>query len=1057
MRKFLHEFKGPMLSLLMLLTIASGLVQAQGRIVSGNVKDSKGEAIPGVNIQVKGTSNGTISGSTGDFQLSVESDNDVLVFSFVGFEKQEIQVGSKTTIEVVLADDVSELDEIVVVGYGEQKKSVVTGAITKVSGESLNNVPNGRIETALQGRVAGVTISQNSGQPGSSSTIRVRGVTTFGNNNPLWVVDGVVVDAGGIGYLNQSDIESIEVLKDATSSAIYGTRAAPGVILVTTKKGKSGKFTIDYNGFIGTSAPARKLDLLNATQYGYLMNERAVNDGNAPIFADPSALGAGTDWQSTIFNNSAVRTNHQLGLQGGNDKSSFFVSFGYQNDEGIVASKISNYEKYNVRLNSSHKISKFFTLSQTLGYTHTNSKGLGNTNSEYGGPLSSAINLDPLTPVYETDPVKLDNPSYYPKYSPGVTGPAVTDDKGNVFGISGAGVQEMSNPLAYIQTRLGQKSWDDNLVGNFNIDLNINEDLKFTSVASGKLSFWGGEGFNPYYYLGSGGGLNQPRNSLYRNVNNASNWNIENYLTYSKSINEHNFSLLLGQGAYVSNLGGGNSMTLYDLPTNDYREASFGFYTESSEYVASAYGTEGNMNNNWHKLSSLFGRVNYNYKEKYMLTAILRRDGSNRFGDDKKFGLFPGASVGWNISQEAFWPQNEIVDFLKLKGGFGVTGNDGIRDYGYLSLVPVGFNYTIGNNVVNGYAPASLDNPGLGWETTNQINAGLETTLIGGVDLSFDYYMKKTSGILRPVTIPGYVGVSESPVDNVADMQNSGIELELKYTHKIGPVDFTGAANFATLKNTVTYVNSDVNFITGDASFQGMGTITRTQVDQSYNSFYGYQTAGVFQNQAEIAAYTNAEGELIQPNAQPGDFRWVDVDGDGQIRDDDTDKTFLGTNLPTYSFGVTLSFAYQGFDLMIFANGAGGNKVFQGVRRLDIGMANYSTAVLGRWVGDGTSDTHPRLTSDDTNRNYSRMSDFYLEDGDYLRLKIMQLGYSFKKVGVLSKIGVAKLRPYISAENLVTFTKYTGFDPEVGGNVMGIDKGQYPQARSFLFGLQAQF
>lgn len=1051
MHKILHEFKGRMLSLLMLLTIAVGAAHAQGRIVSGTVKDeSNGDVIPGVNIQVKGTSNGTISDQNGAFQVSIESDNDVLVFSFVGYRKQEIQVGSKTTIDVALASDISTLEEIVIVGYGEQKKSVVTGAISKVSGENLNNVPNGRIETALQGRVAGVTIAQNSGQPGSASTIRIRGVTTFGNNNPLWVVDGVVVDAGGIGYLNQSDIESIEVLKDATSAAIYGTRAAPGVILVTTKKGKSGKFTIDYNGFVGTSAPARKLDLLNAEQYGHIMNERSVGGGGNIIFANPAALGKGTDWQETIFNNSAMRTNHQLGLAGGTEKSTFFVSFGYQNDEGIVATDISNFEKYNVRLNSSHKISKVFTVSQTLGYTHTNSIGLGNTNSEYGGPLSSAINLDPITPIYETDPIKLANPSLYPEHS-------VKDDNGNIYGISTAGMQEMSNPLAYTQTRLGRKSWDDNLVGNFTIDVNIMKDLKFTTVASGKLSFWGDDGFNPFYYLGSGGGLNQPRNSLYKNTNNRTNWNFENYLTYSKAFNEHSFSFLLGQGAYVSNIGGGNSFTLYDLPVNDYREASFGFYTSSSDYVASAYGTEGNMGDNWHKLSSLFGRVNYNYKERYMLTAILRRDGSNRFGDDKKFGLFPGASLGWNLSEEMFWPENDIVNFMKLKGGFGVTGNDGIREYGYLSLVPVGFNYTIGNNVINGYAPASLDNPGLAWETTNQINAGLETTLFGGVDLSFDYYIKKTSGILRPVTIPGYVGVTDAPVDNVADMENRGIELELKYTHKIGPVDFTGAANFATLTNEVTYVASDVNYIAGDAGFQGMGTITRTQVGESYNAFFGYKTNGIFQNQAEIDAYTNEDGAPIQPNARPGDFRWVDVNGDGQITDNDLDRTFLGTNLPKYTFGITLNFAYKGFDLMIFANGAGGNKIFQGLRRLDIGMANYSTAVLSRWTGEGTSDTHPRLTSTDPNQNYGRMSDFYLEDGDYLRFKIVQLGYSFKSAGFISRIGIDKLRPYISAENLVTFTKYTGYDPEIGGNVLGVDKGQYPQARSFLFGLQLQF
>jgi len=1053
MQTILHTFKGRTMSLMVLLSMFWGVSQAQTRVLSGTVKDqSSGETLPGVNIQVKGTTTGTITDPEGKFEMALQSGNEVLVISFVGFESQEIQIAGQTTLDISLSPDVSTLNEVVVVGYGEQKKSEVTGAISKVTGQSLTNVPNGRIETALQGRVAGVTIAQNSGQPGSSSTIRIRGVTTLGANDPLWVVDGIVVDAGGIGYLNQSDIESIEVLKDATSAAIYGTRAAAGVIIVTTKKGKAGKFTIDYNGFLGTSAPARKLDLLNATQYATIMNERAVGGGGTAEYANPASYGEGTDWQSTIFNSSAMRTNHQLGLSGGNEKSTFFVSLGYQKDEGIVATDISHFEKYNVRLNSTHKLSKIFTFGQTLGYTHTNSQGLGNTNSEYGGPLSSAVNLDPITPVYETDAAKLSNPSLYPDH-------AVRDDEGRVFGISTAGMQEMSNPKAYVQTQLGRKNWDDNVVGNLSLEAAITPNIRVKSVFSGKLSFWGDEGFSPRYYLGSGGGLNQQKNFYYRNINNRTNWNLENYITYTKTFNDdHSLSVLLGQGAYVSNVGGGNSFTLYDLPVNDYREASLNFYTSSSEYTASAYTTEGRIenNDNWHKLTSLFSRVNYSYKEKYMLTAIIRRDGSNRFGANNRYGVFPGASVGWNISEEEFWPSNDYVDYFKFRGGFGVTGNDGIREYGFLSLVPPGFNYSIGGNVINGYSPSSLDNPDLKWETTNQINVGFETTLFNDFDLTFDYYIKKTSGILRPITIPGYVGVTERPVGNIADMENTGIEIELKYTKKFGDLNFSASGNFATLKNTMTYVASDVNYIAGDAGFQGMGTITRTQEGQSFNAFFGYKTDGIFQTQEEVDAYVNADGELLQPKAKPGDFRWVDINGDGEITDDDLDRTFLGTSLPKYTFGITLNFEYKGFDLMVFATGAGGHKIFQGLRRLDIGKANYSTEVLGRWTGEGTSNVYPRLTSTDPNQNFGRMSDFYLEDGDYVRFKLVQLGYNVRSVGVLKKIGVNKLRPYVSAENLLTFTKYTGFDPEVGGNVFGIDKGQYPQARSFLVGLQIQ-
>lgn len=1027
------------LGLMVAITLVYSVATAQKSQVTGTVKDEQtGESVPGVNVVIKGTSSGTVTDADGKFSMEAAGD-DVLVFSFVGYASKEVAVAGRTSLEILLTTDITSLDEVIVVGYGVQKKSEVTGAISKVGAQSLTAVPNGRIETALQGRVAGVTIMQNSGQPGSGSTIRIRGVTTFGaSNEPLWVVDGVVVDAGGIGYLNQSDIESIEVLKDATSAAIYGTRAATGVIMVTTKKGKAGKFSIDYNGFVGTSAAARKLDLLNAEEYATIMNERSVNDGGAPIYANPSTLGNGTDWQSKIFNNNAMRTNHQLSLSGGNDKSTFFVSVGYQKDEGIVATEISEFEKYNVRLNSSHKFGRIFTVAQTLGYTHTNSKGLGNTNNEYGGPLSSAINLSPIIPVIDN----IANPVEF----------SLRDKNGNLYSVSD-GFQEISNPLAYIQTRLGQKSWDDNFVGNLSLEADITKHIKVKSVASGKLAYWGSEGFSPSYYLGSGGGLSSPRNFMYRNINNRLNWNIENYITYSNNIGDHSISVLLGQGAYVSNIGGGNSFTLYDLPVTSYKDASFGFYTPSSDYVASAYNTNGNLGDNIHKLSSLFGRVNYSYKEKYMFTGILRRDGSNRFGANNRYGYFPGASLGWNVSEESFWPQNNVVDYFKLRGGFGVTGNDGINDYMFLSLIIPGYNYQVGGNVVNGFAPKTLDNPDLKWETTNQINVGFETTLLQGIDVSFDYYMKKTSDILRPVTIPGYVGVSDSPAGNIADMDNSGIEIEVKYDHKFGELNFSAAGSFATLKNEIKYVNSEVNYIAGSAGFQGLSTVTRTQVGHSFNEFFGHKTDGIFQNMDEVNAYVNNEGELLQPDAKPGDFRWVDVNGDGQISNDDNDRTFLGTSLPKYTFGVTLNFAYKGFDLMVFANGAGGNKIFQGLRRLDISKANFTREVLGRWTGEGTSNSYPRITSDDEN---FRMSDFYLEDGGYMRLKLVQLGYNVPSTGVLKRLGIVKLRPYVTGENLLTFTKYTGYDPEVGGGVFGIDKGQYPPARSILFGLQIQ-
>ncbi len=1001
------------------------------------------QPIPGVSVVVKGTFTGTVTDVNGTYTINVPA-NATLVFSFVGMKSQEISVNNRTTINVEMVSSTEAIDEVIVVGYGTQKKSVVTGAISSIKAKDLEKVSPGRIEQALQGRVSGVTIAQNSGQPGSASTIRVRGVTTFGEsgNNPLWVVDGVVVDAGGIGYLNQNDIESVEVLKDAASAAIYGTRAATGVIMVTTKKGTAGKLNVSYNGFYGVSAPAKVLKLLNATQYAALLNERSVAGGGNVIFPNLGSLGTGTDWQKAIFNNDARRYSHELSLSGGNEKSTFYLSFGLQDQEGIVASDISNFTQKNIRLNSTHKISKIFTFGETIGYNHQKQLSLGNTNSEYGGPLSSAINLDPITPLVITDPLIANAAPYS-------VNPVLRDAAGNPYGISSIVGQEMTNPVAFMQTRLGTYSWADNFVGNAYLQATITENIVIKSSIGAKMAFWGDQGFNPVYYLSATSSL--LKNNIYKNNSKSLNWNIENTATYIRTIDDHNFEVLLGQAAYVDNIGGDANATLYDLPVTSYRDASFSFnIPDAANRVAGASDFIE------HRLTSLFARVNYNYKEKYLFTGIYRRDGSSRFGSNNKYGVFPSFSVGWVVSKENFWKANDFVNTLKIRGGYGVVGNDAIRDFGYLSTVEGGFNYTIGNteSITTGYAPSSLDNPDLRWEETSQANIGFDARLINALNLTFDYYIKKTSGILRPVTIPGYVGVSSSPVGNIADMENRGVELELGYSKDIGPVNFSANGNIAYLKNKVLYVASDANYIPGDASFQSMGPVTRTQAGESYNSFYGFKTDGVFQNMEEVNAYKNAAGELLQPNARPGDLRWVETDGEGIITGDD--KTFLGNSIPKYTFGLTLNFEYANFDLMIFAQGATGNKIFQGLRRLDIGNSNWQTKALSRWTGEGSSNSYPRLTSNDSNGNFTRMSDFYLEKGDYLRLKVLQLGYRLPKE-LSDKINANRLRVYLSAENLFTLTDYTGYDPEIGGGVFGIDKGVYPQARSVMLGIQLQF
>ncbi|RRQ45470.1 SusC/RagA family TonB-linked outer membrane protein [Chryseobacterium sp. SC28] len=936
------------------------------------------------------------------------------------------------------------IEEVVVIGYGTQKKSNVTGAISSLKASDIEDMPAGKPEQVLQGRAAGVSVVSNSGQPGSAATVRVRGVTSFGagSNDPLWVVDGIVVD--NIGWLNQSDIENIEVLKDGASAAIYGVSSAKGVILVTTKKGTKGKLSLNYNGFLGVGSAARKLDLLNATQYATIMNEARVNDGKAPLFNDPASYGSGTDWQDLIFN-SAQRESHEISVNGGSDKSTFFASVGYYNQEGIVMRDISNYKRLNARINSTHKVTNWLSVGQTFAYTHTKSAGV-NANTEYGGPLSSAVNLDPITPAIVNDMSQV-NPGHY-------TSPYIVRDPrtGNPYGISPYVQQEITNPLAYRYTQLGRYNYSDDFIGNVFVEIKPIEHFAVRSTMNGKLSYWGSQGFTPLYYL-SPTFQNTINNNLNRTSQKKFEWSTENTLTYQNQFGQHSISALAGQGYYEYDISSGSSVTYQGLPITNYQDASFNFDTPTANITASAWdGIQA------HK-ASYFGRLIYDFDNRYLLTGTIRRDGSSRFGKNEHWGNFPSFSVGWNVSNESFWKDNDIINTLKLRGGYGVLGNDNFDNFMYASFVRGGNNYTFIDDagithVTSGYAPTTLENPDLRWEETKQSNIAADIKFLRNFDLTVDFYQKKTTGILRQITIPGYVGATNKPWRNVGDMKNQGIEASLGYKKNWEDFGISVNGNFAYLKNEITKLEDGLEYIDG-AGFQSMGAVQSMQVGYPYSSFFGLKTAGIFQNQAEINSYLNSSGQLIQPNAKPGDFRWIDKNGDGKI--DQSDRTYLGNSLPKYTFGFTVNLNYKNFDMMVFAQGQAGNKIFQGLRRLDIPNANFQTAILDRWVGEGTSNSTPRATQDDPNKNYSYMSDFYLQKGDYLRLKLVQVGYTLPKE-ITQVLGTSKIRFYITAENLVTFTDYTGYDPEIaGGDTLGIDRAYYPQARTFLLGANVQF
>ncbi|MDB5231759.1 MAG: TonB-dependent receptor [Chitinophagaceae bacterium] len=1028
--------------------LAFQFVSAQGLPVTGRITTSTGEPAAGATVTVRSTNAATSADANGNYRINVPSSNSVLVFTSVGMAPVEMTAGTSRILNVVLQPSTASLSEVVVIGYGTQKKSVVTGAISSVKASDIDNQPIARIEQFLQGRASGLTIAASSGQPGAGSTLRVRGTTSINNSDPLYIVDGIPVDIGGIDYLNPNDIESIEVLKDAASAAIYGARAASGVILVTTKKGRAGRTLVSYNGYYGTQAPAHKLDLLNATEYATLQNEASLASGGAIKFANPSALGVGTDWQSIIFNNSAKIQDHEISISGGNDRSTFYTSFGLFNQEGIVAPEISSYKRFNFRMNANHKINNWLNIGTNLGYSHIKSVGVGNTNSEFGGVLSSAINLDPITVPVITDPAIAATSPYAPSANNLNGLGTVRDANGNPYGISTIVQQEMANPLAYIKTHLGNNGWSDNMVGNAFVEIEPLKGFKVRTNIGAKYAFYGSESFAPIAYLNAS--TITKNNSLFRGSNRSFNYTWENTASYTRSIGLHNFTALVGTGAYVDNYFSRNSgVTYQNLPINTFADASMNYSVVAADRIGS--GSE----NTPHKVTSVYGRVTYDYGEKYLFTGIIRRDGSSRFGSNNKYGYFPSASVGWVASKEHFWPGKTPVTFFKLRGSYGVTGNDNIGDFRYVSTIGGGRNYTYGTNDVYtvGYSPNGISNPDLKWEQTSQADIGFDASLFRNFTVSFDWYNKKTTGMLLGVSVPLYVGVG-GPVGNVADMSNKGYELELGYNKTIRTVRFEVKANISHLTNTVTSLGVDKKYLTGASLQSSQYELSRIAVGHAIGSFYGFQTMGIFQTQADVNSYVNKNGGLIQPGAKPGDFIWADQNGDGVI--DANDRTFIGDPTPDWSYGFTVSAAVKGFDLVVFGQGAAGNQIFNGLRRLDIPTANWTTKALNRWTGPGTSNDFPRLTTTDPNHNFSNPSAFYLESGDYFRIKVLQLGYTLPS-SLISKVHFQKVRIYVSGNNLVTLTKYTGFDPEIGGGSYGIDRGFYPQARSFTAGINLTF
>jgi len=1004
-------------------------------IITGKVTDNTGQPVPGATVTEKGTTNGITTGVDGGYKLSVAGPASVIVVQFIGYAKREIVVGDQTVINVVLTEDIKTINEVVVVGYGTQKRTTVTGAISSVKASDLQDQQVTRLDDALRGRVTGVSVVQSSGSPGSAPQIRVRGVTSRLNSDPLYIIDGVTVDNGGLDNINPNDIESMDVLKDA-SAAIYGSRASNGVIIVTTKKGKKGDAVISYNGYVGFQAPVSKVKLANATQYATLRNEAAANDGKTAIFPNPAALGTGTNWQDQIFSNSALIQNHNLNVSGATDKVTYYTSFGYLDQKGVIMPDISGYKKFNFTVNTTYKLKKWLTVGENFNYAYTKNKAFGNTNSVFGGPLSSALNLDPLTPTVVNDVNAQPNAGVYN------TANIVRNAKGLPYGISNYVAQEITNPLAYAQTRLGNYTDATNLLGSAFAEIEPIRGLKVRSQISAKQAYYGGDSFTPLYYLNASSvtTITNQTTSFNRNLT----WNWDNTATYTRSFGKHNLTALIGTSAQKTTASGLQGVFTGE-PVSSLTDASINFSLPAANRLANpALGLDDVQP---HTLASTFGRITYDYDQKYLFSGVIRRDGSSRFGSNHVYGTFPSAQVGYVLTREDWFPKNSFVDFLKIRGSFGIVGNEmALGPFRYAAIVAGGRNAVFGNTLGIGYSPAAPANSDLKWEQTQTTDIGFDATLFNNLSVTFDVYKKLTKDMLQTVQLPTYAGFSGQPSFNTGTMENKGVELSLGYANKIGDLSYNVGGNISYNHNEVTSVGSLINYLPIGNVQSSTYEIGRFTTGQPLGEFYGFRELGVFHSQAEIDSYTR-NGQKIQPNAKPGDFKWQDTDGDGKITQ--ADRQFLGNPLPTFTYGINLSANYKNFDIKLFGQGVWGNKIYQAYRRLDIASANYPIEALNAWTTQNSSSNYPRLSDVDGNQNFKNPSNFYLQNGAYFRIKTLQLGYTLPK-NILNSIDVKKVRVFLSSNNLATITGYKGYDPEISG---GIDMGIYPQARTFMAGL----
>ncbi len=1043
----------------------------QAKKITGTVTDAMGPVI-GANVLEKGTTNGVITDIDGKFTLNVQP-GAVIVVSFIGYQSQEIVVGNQANFDIRLKEDSELLDEVVVVGYGVQKKKLVTGATVEVKGEDIAKLNTTQALGALQSQSPGVNIQAVSGQPGDGFKVTIRGAGTNSDTKPLYIIDGV---GGDINNLNPADIERIDVLKDAASCAIYGSAAANGVILVTTKQGKEGKIQVSYDGNIGWQNVYKLPDMLNAKQYMEIQNLVRFNSGvdahDWSRFVDADLLAAyqsganeGTNWVEAIRNKNAVTTSHSLNITSGTDRTKFSSGVGYQYQDGVFGNMAkSDYRRFTLRMNAEHVVYRndagldVVKIGQNLYYQHSQRQGLDNGN-QYGNMLSNMLRANPLIPIYNKDG------AYFGYEDLKKSG------KEGWFNFN----SYTTNPIASMMN--GQSANNKSISYGLNVsgwlEIQPVKGLTYRGQLNYNQSSWSWRSYLPAYKLNDQGdsrSIDQATNQ----IGQGWGWSTTNTLNYRFNVGRHDFDVLAGTeyGESRPNYGFSLNATATNSVFGDLKHAYMSFMKNNTALATvsgSPYGDSRGM--------SYFGRLNYNFNETYMFSAIIRADGSSIFAPGKRWGYFPSFSAGWVVSNEKFMEKaQDWLNFLKIRAGWGQNGNKNAVDnfayqatFGYNAKT----NYSFGNNkdgYTSGAAPTRLANADITWETSEQINMGLDARFLNSrLGVTFDWYQKTTKDLLLLVPVTPTTGFSEQ-LKNAGTVRNRGVELALNWNDHVGK-DFTYGINWniAYNQNEVTKVNSTRKYNNGglDNLAQGTGYMARFEEGHPIGYFWGYKTDGVIQNQEDLAAYVaglkdkNAANSLQGKTLKPGDLKFVDVNGDGVINADD--KTDLGNPHPDVTMGLSLNFGYKGFDLSVTSFAALGQQVARSYRKFTDGeQENYTTEVYQYWNGEGTSNRYPLLARMNEGVNWQSISDIYVENADYFRLQNLTLGYDFKRIW--KNCPFQQLRVYAAAQNLFTITGYKGMDPENGRALSskepwltGVDVGNYPTPRTYMFGVNVKF